>query len=153
MSEQQENLKRLIDLNKTRREEKLSITAKEKLNDPKTYEVPEEVEDGMVPVIVKAKQKYEKTGKYSKVKDLDLEQKYNALQLELEALKSKPIKQKKTKTRPVTPESSSSSPSDSEEESDVDYRKIQKKIQKRVQESTSLNQVLKTALIFLLTSH
>ena len=99
---QQENLKRLIELNKTRREEKLSITAKEKLNDPKTYEVPTEVPDGMIPVVVKAKQKYNKTGKYSKSNSSenqnDLEEKFNQLQLELNELKtrkSKPLPKKK----------------------------------------------------------
>jgi len=157
---QQENLKRLIELNKTRREEKLSLAAKEKLNDPKTYEVPTEVPDGMVPVVVKAKQKYNKTGNYSKYKkEADqkaLEEKFNQIQSELNELKKKqspknlPKKARRVKKKVAYSDSESDSESNSElptetEESDVDYSKIKKKIQKRVEVIQDLDRKISSA--------
>jgi hypothetical protein len=164
---QQENLKRLIELNKTRREEKLSITAKEKLNDPKTYEVPTEIPDGMIPVVVKAKQKYNKTGNFSKIKkesqgqsiqsiqsDEDLRSKFNQLQekfeeLELKTRKSKPSSNSKRirKVNPIYSESESESESESftETDSDIDYSKIKKKIDKRVKKIDEIDRKISSA--------
>jgi hypothetical protein len=157
---QQENLKRLIELNKTRREEKLSITAKEKLNDPKTYEVPTEVEDGMIPVVVKAKQKYNKTGKYSKSNPSesnledngvgDLRSKFNQLQLELNELKtrkSKPLPNSKRikKVNYSYSESESESEPETETDSDIDYSKIKKKIDKRVKKIDEIDRKISSA--------
>lgn len=168
---QQDNLKRLIELNKTRREDKLSLAAKEKLNDPKTYEVPTEVPDGMVPVIVKAKQKYNKTGNFSKFKKESvgssesngqradaLEEKFNQLQKKFEELSfgHKKPSSKKPKSfgisskslrreRDSDSESESESVTETEPESDVDYSKIKKKIQKRVEVIQDLDRKISSA--------
>jgi hypothetical protein len=167
---QQDNLKRLIELNKTRREDKLSLAAKEKLNDPKTYEVPTEVPEGMVPVIVKAKQKYNKTGNFSKFKkeserqspkESDLEEKFNQLQKKFEELElnSKEVKPKSFRPKKTKPdrasskslrrerdsESESESVTETEPESDVDYSKIKKKIDKRVQVIQDLDRKISSA--------
>ena len=154
---QQDNLKRLIELNKTRREDKLSLAAKEKLNDPKTYEVPTEVPDGMVPVIVKAKQKYNKTGNFSKFKkesvgSSDLEEKFNQLQKKFEELESdrKPKKKtrvlpKSSKRREYESESESESVTETETDSDIDYSKIKKKIDKRVKKIDEIDRKISSA--------
>jgi hypothetical protein len=160
---QQANLQRLIELNKTRREEKLSSVAKEKMIDPKTFQVPKEIDEGMVPIVVKAKREYKKKESQesrTRANDVSLEDRLEKLQLEINLLNSggnpkesngqSPKESKKMKRKPKVKielpsdsESESEIPSDTETDTDVELHKIKKRINKRQTALKELDNTIK----------
>lgn len=154
LSEKQKaNLQRLIDLNRTRREEKnpekLSKEAQAKLNDPKTFQVPDEVEEGMVPVVIKAKRTPKKVGAWEQPEsksgglqqDTELHHKLDALQSQFkDFVESKSAKEPKEKERPKftrrvqkkvkLPDTDTEQ---TETETDTDVETLNKKLTKKVE--------------------
>lgn len=154
LSEKQKaNLQRLIDLNRTRREEKnpekLSKEAQVKLKDPKTFQVPDEVEEGMIPVVIKAKRTPKKVSEghwnsevsagHSESGTQELHHKLDTLQSMFTEFKesegrrkSEGQKPKFKKTKKVKlPESEVES--QTETETDTDVETLNKKLSKKVE--------------------
>lgn len=151
LSEKQKaNLQRLIDLNRTRREEKnpekLSKEAQAKLNDPKTFQVPDEVPDGMVPVVIKAKRTPKVKGwEQPESKSSGLQQSQSDIHHKLDALQSmfsefkesKSVKEPKERPKFKKQKKVKLPDTDTEEqtetETDTDVETLNKKLTKKVE--------------------